>query len=307
MRRSLKWFAVATTIGMLLVLIGGALVTKTGSGMGCGRSWPLCHGQVLPTHITPELIIEFAHRVVSGTEGFMVLILSIWTWREIGHIRETKFLSFLSFFFLLLQGLIGAAAVKWGQVSFVLALHFGISLISFAAIFLLTLLIFEIDKKFEADKLLIDKRMGRHIVCLSIYSYIVIYSGALVRHTKASLVCRDWPLCFNKNPSLPGNMYEWVQMGHRFAAGIIFIWIAYLMYLSIKYYRQQKILYWGWIISFCLVCLQVIAGALIIFSRLNLYIALLHAFFITCLFGVLSYFLLLYSRSRKNSSQAKMR
>lgn len=301
MRRSLKWLAVATTIGMIFVLIGGALVTKTGSGMGCGRSWPLCHGQFLPTHITSQLIVELAHRLVSGAVGVMVLILSVWTWKAIGHIRETKFLSFLSFFFLLLQGLIGAAAVKWGQSGFVLALHFGISLISFSAVLLLTLLIFEIDKKFEAEKLYIDKRMGFHIVAVSIYSYIVIYSGALVRHTKSSLVCRDWPLCLNDAPSLPNNMYEWVQMGHRTAAGFIFIWIAYITYLAVRYYKDQKVLYWGWIISFCLVTLQVIAGASIIFSRLNLYIALLHAFFITCLFGVLSYFLLLYSRSRKNN------
>lgn len=300
MRRSLKWLAVATTIGMIFVLIGGALVTKTGSGMGCGRSWPLCHGKFLPTHITPELLIELAHRLVSGAVGIMVLVLSVWTWKAIGHIRETKFLSFLSFFFLLLQGLIGAAAVKWGQSGFVLALHFGISLISFAAVFLLTLLIFEIDKKFNADKLIIDKRMGFHIVSLSIYSLVVIYTGALVRHTKSSLVCRDWPLCLNDAPALPTNMYEWVQMGHRAAAGFIFLWIAYITYIAVKHYKDQKVLYWGWIISFILVCLQVTAGALIIFSRLNLYIALLHAFFITCLFGVLSYFLLLYSRSRKN-------
>ncbi|MED1469669.1 heme A synthase [Bacillus salipaludis] len=301
MQRSLKWLAVATTIGMILVLLGGALVTKTGSGMGCGKSWPLCEDKFVPSDITPELIIELAHRLVSGAEGIMVLILSIWTWKVIGHIRETKFLSFLSFFFLLLQGLIGAAAVMWGQSSFVLALHFGISLVSFAAVFLLTLLIYEIDKKFDADKLFIDKRMGFHIVGVSIYSYLVIYTGALVRHTKSSLVCRDWPLCLNDAPSLPTNIYEWVQMGHRTAAALIFIWIAYVTYLAIRNYKDQKVLYWGWIISFCLVCLQVIAGALIIFSRLNLYIALLHAFFITCLFGVLSYLLLLYSRSRKTN------
>ncbi|CAH2716472.1 Heme A synthase [Neobacillus rhizosphaerae] len=300
MQRSLKWLAVATTIGMVLVLIGGALVTKTGSGMGCGRSWPLCNGKFLPLEITPELIIELAHRLVSGIVGILVLLLSIWSWKAIGHIRETKFLSFLSFFFLLLQGLIGAAAVKWGQSGFVLALHFGISLISFSAVLLLTLLIFEIDKKFEAEKLYIDKRMGFHIIGVSIYSYLVIYTGALVRHMKASLVCRDWPLCLNDAPSLPNNMYEWVQMGHRAAAGIIFIWIAYILVLAIRHYKDQKVLYWGWIISFILVSLQVIAGALIIFSKLNLYIALLHAFFITCLFGVLSYFLLLYSRSRRN-------
>lgn len=299
MRRSLKWLAVATTIGMILVLLGGALVTKTESGMGCGRSWPLCNGEFVPTEITAELVIELAHRLVSGSVGFMVLILSIWTWKVIGHIRETKFLSFLSFFFLLLQGLIGAAAVIWEQSDFILALHFGISLISFAAVLLLTLLIFEIDKKFDADKLIIDKRMSFHIISISIYSYFVIYTGALVRHTKSSLVCRDWPLCVNDSPALPTNLFEWVQMGHRAAAGLIFIWIGYVTYLAVKKYRQQKVIYWGWISAFTLVSLQVLSGAFVIFTQLNLFIALMHALFITCLFGVLSYFLFLLSRSRK--------
>lgn len=302
MRRSLKWLAVLTTIGMLLVLLGGALVTKTGSGMGCGRSWPLCNGEFVPTDITPELIIELAHRLVSGTVGILVLILSVWTWRTIGHIRETKFLSFLSFFFLLLQGLIGAAAVVWGQNSFVLALHFGISLISFAAVLLLTLLIFEVDKRFEAEKLIIDNRMKKHIIGVTIYSYIVVYTGALVRHKKASLVCADWPLCNNNASSiLPTNLNEWIQMGHRFLAGLIFIWIGYITLLAIRNYKHQKIIYWGWIISFIFVSLQVVAGALIVVSKLNLYIALAHAFFISCLFGVLCYFLLLTSRSKKNA------
>lgn len=95
-------------------------------------------------------------------------------------------------------------------------------------------------------------------------------------------------------------MYEWVQMGHRAAAGLIFIWIGYITYLAIKHYKEQKVVYWGWIISFILVTLQVAAGALVVLTRLNLYIALAHAFFISCLFGVLSYFILLSSRSRKN-------
>jgi heme a synthase len=305
MKRSLKWLAVLTTIGMLFVLLGGALVTKTDSGMGCGRSWPLCNGEFVPTDITPELVIELAHRLVSGSVGIMVLILSIWTWKSIGHIRETKFLSVLSFFFLMLQALIGAAAVKWGQSDFVLALHFGISLISFAAVLLLTMLIFEVDKKFQAEKLVIDKRMTFHIIGLTVYSYMVVYTGALVRHMNASLVCKDWPLCTNDGSLLPTNIYEWVQMGHRAAAGFIFIWIAYVTYLAVKDYKHEKVLYRGWIISFCLVSLQVIAGALIIFTRLNLYIALAHAFFISVLFGVFSYFILLVSRSKKNAERIK--
>jgi cytochrome c oxidase assembly protein subunit 15 len=88
-------------------------------------------------------------------------------------------------------------------------------------------------------------------------------------------------------------------MGHRTAAGLIFIWIGYVTYLAVKKYRQQKVIYWGWISAFTLVSLQVLSGALVIFTQLNLFIALMHALFITCLFGVLSYFLFLLSRSRK--------
>lgn len=300
MHRSLKWFSVFTTIGMLFILLGGALVTKTDSGMGCGRTWPLCNGQLIPDEITIELVIEFAHRIVSGVVGLMVVILSVWSWRSIGHIRETKFLSATSFFFLLFQGLVGAAAVIWGQSDFVLAIHFGISLISFSTVFLLTLLIFEVDKKFEAEKLVLDTRMRRQIIGVTIYSFIVVYTGALVRHVNASLVCRDWPLCINNQFALPTNLYEWVQMGHRTAAGIIFIWIGYIMYLAIKHYQHQKIVYWGWIITFSLVTLQVIAGAFIIFTKGNLLLALTHAFLIACLFGMLSYFVLLTYRSKSN-------
>lgn len=305
MSKALKWFAVITTIGMTLILLGGALVTKTDSGMGCGNSWPLCNGQLIPSDITMELVIELAHRVVSGVVGILVLVLSFWSWKAIGHIRETKFLALMSIFFLVFQGLIGAAAVIWGQSDFVLAVHFGVSLISFATVFLLTLLIFEVDKKFEAEKLIIDNRMKKHIIGVTIYSFIVVYTGALVRHVNASLVCRDWPLCINSVFALPGTFHEWVQMGHRLAAGIIFIWIAYITYLAIVNYKEQKVIYWGWIISFILVSLQVIAGALVVVTRLNLFIALSHAFFITCLFGVLSYFLLLTSRSKKNEIRLK--
>jgi heme a synthase len=297
--KGLKWLAVLTTLGMLFVLLGGALVTKTESGMGCGRSWPLCNGQLIPSDITFELVIELAHRVVSGGVGLLVLALSIWSWKAIGHKRETKFLAALSFFFLVLQGLIGAAAVLWGQSDFVLALHFGISLISFASILLLTLLVFEVDQKFDANSLVIDKRMRFHTVGVTIYSYLVVYTGALVRHTESSLVCKDWPLCVNSSPSLPTNLYEWIQMGHRAAAGFIFLWIAYITYIAIKEHKHQKVIYWGWIIAFTLVCLQVMSGALVVFTRLNLAIALMHALIIACLFGLLCYFNLLASRSKK--------
>lgn len=298
MHRKLKWFSVFTTIIMLGVLLGGALVTKTDSGMGCGKSWPLCEGQLIPSVITPELVIEFAHRLVSGGAAIFVLILAIWAWKAIGYKRETKPLAILSVSFLLLQALIGAAAVLWPQSDFVLALHFGISLISFASVFLLTLLIFEVDQKFDTKQLIIDKRMKFHIIGVAVYSYFVVYTGALVRHTDSSLVCRDWPFCLNNAIAFPSNLYEWIQMGHRFAAGLIFLWIGYTMIIAIKHYKHQKVMYWGWIIAFIIVTLQVAAGAVVVMTSLNIYFALAHALFISFLFGLLSYFLMLLTRNK---------
>ncbi|KKB41974.1 COX15/CtaA family protein [Bacillus thermotolerans] len=300
MHRSLKWLAVLTTLGMFLVLLGGALVTKTDSGLGCGNEWPLCHGQIIPENITIETVIELSHRVVSGGVGLLLAALSIVAWRTIGYKRETKFLVILSLFFLIAQALIGAAAVVWGQSDFVLALHFGISLISFAAVLLLTLLIFEIDQKFDASTVVIDKKLKWHTIGVTLYSYIVVYTGALVRHTNASLTCPDWPFCVNANPFMSFNMYQGIQMGHRLAAGLIFLWILYIAAMAIRNYKHQRVIYWGWIIALTLVSLQVLSGAAVVLTGLNLYVALAHAFFISCLFGLLCYFILLISRSKLN-------
>jgi cytochrome c oxidase assembly protein subunit 15 len=299
----LKWFAVAATIGMLLILLGGALVTKTDSGMGCGRHWPGCNGQLIPDKITTEVLIEFSHRVVTGSVGFLILILSVWSWKVMGHIRETKFLAVMAMFFLILQALIGAAQVLWGQGDFILALHFGISLLSFASVLLLTLLIFEVDRKFDADKLRIGSKLKWHTVGVTLYSYIVVYTGALVRHTDSGLICSDWPLCNNDKFSFPANLYEWVQMGHRAAAALIFIWIAFIAWHAFKQYKDQRVLFYGWMIAFVIVSLQVIAGMLVVLTKLNLYFALVHSLLISLLFGLLCYMILLLSRSRSKTTQ----
>ena len=298
----LKWIAFATTFGMLFILLGGALVTKTGSGLGCGRNWPDCNGSLIPKEITPEVLIEFSHRFVTGSVSILVLILVIWTWIKLGHIREVKFLGTISIFFLVAQALIGAAQVLWGQGDFILALHFGISLISFASVLLLAMIVYEVDKKFDADKISIHKKLKFHTIGVTCYSYIVVYTGALVRHTESSLVCLDWPFCNNETPfSLPNGLYQTVQMGHRLAVLIIFIWVTYIMLHTIKHYKDQRVIYWGWIIAFFILLAQVSTGMLIILTRLNLVISLFHSLFISCLFGLFCYMILLVSRSDYNN------
>lgn len=297
LQRGLKVLSVITTLAMLFILLGGALVTKTGSGMGCGRSWPLCHGELIPSNITPELIIELAHRVVTGVGGFIVLALCIWSWIAIGHIRETKFLSIMSLVFLVLQALLGAGAVVWGQSDIIMALHFGVSLVSFASVLLLTLLIFEVDKKLDADNVSIRKPMRGFIYGTLAYSFIVVYSGAFVRHTESSLACPDVPFCYGTN--MPTQFNEWVQMAHRLAAGLIFVLILIAFIHAAKHYKDQKNIYYGWLASLVLVCLQALSGVLVVYTKLSLFFSLSHSLFISCLFGVLSYLVMVASRDKK--------
>src|SRR5699024_10727908 len=279
------------------------------SGAGCGSSWPLCNGQLIPSEITAELIIEYSHRLVSSIIGVTVILLAVFAWTTLGHIREVKFLSFISVFFLILQGLIGAAAVVWGQSDFVLAIHFGISLVSFASIFLLMLLIFEIDNKLDANKLYIRKAHRTEIYLLSAYTIIVVYTIALVRHINANLVCGSWPFCNNAAPFAFAdyNFYQWVQMGHRLLAGLLFIWTVMFFIKVLKNYRNNRVMFYGWLITLVLILLQVVFGAFIIFTGLNVWIALFHAFFITCYFGMLSYFMMLSNRSALQDQKIKVK
>src|SRR5437868_15299949 len=97
---------------MLLVLIMGATVTNTGAAEGCGRSWPLCNGQLVP-EFTVATAIEYSHRAVTGIESILVLALTgamLWLWRTS---REAVVLAALMLGTLLLQAGLGAGAVLW--------------------------------------------------------------------------------------------------------------------------------------------------------------------------------------------------
>ncbi|CAN5780905.1 hypothetical protein BH23ACT4_BH23ACT4_07810 [soil metagenome] len=72
------WFVLFYNVGVILL---GALVRATGSGAGCGESWPTCQGQLLP-ELSGDTAIEFAHRATSGIALILVLVLFVWVRRS---------------------------------------------------------------------------------------------------------------------------------------------------------------------------------------------------------------------------------
>ncbi|UCZ51864.1 heme A synthase [Bacillus shivajii] len=298
MHKALKTYGIITTLGMLVVLIQGALVTQTGSGDACGAEWPLCYGQVFPESPTIQTLIEYTHRLVSGLLGIMVIILAIWSWKKLGHLKETKFFAIIAILFIIFQGLLGAAAVVWGQSNAVMALHFGFSLISFTSVLLLTVLAFEDGKDDHLLSPTLSKGLKNYIYFVLVYIYIVVYTGAYVRHTGSSAGCTGWPLCNGQIIPEFTNFTVTIQFFHRLLAGILFLVIAYMFVLIVKNHKDNKPLFYSGLISFVLITIQVLSGAYVVLSSLALEATMFHAFFISILFGAVSYTTLLAYRSK---------
>jgi cytochrome c oxidase assembly protein subunit 15 len=302
MSKPLKIVAVLATFWILLALIAGALVTKTGSGEGCGANWPLCHGKLIPDELTLETIIEYTHRLITGVAGILVLLFSVWMAKRYRQHREVMWMVYSAIFFLLLQSALGALAVlDIGRSSAILALHFGFSLMSYASVFLLMIYAYQLDKKPYLPVPRASGKLRLGMLGLFIYTYIVVYIGAYVRHTGSTMGCEGWPLCNGQwIPELSGQ--TGIQFGQRVAALILVISFAVLLYHVIRYYWSDHLLRYGSLSLFILILLQAISGGYVVLMNMDLFPAMLHAFFISILFGILFYLLLYVFRKEVRSS-----
>lgn len=293
--RWLRSFSFLTAAGLYLIVLMGALVTKTGSEDGCGNTWPFCNGEVFPTYVTVETVIEYSHRIVSALVGLMVVIVSFWAWRRFRKDKVVRFLAFGGVFFVVFQGLLGAAAVVWDQSDAVMALHFGFSLLSFASVALLALYISQAARTedLRLQKIPVSQRFRYAVWGLAVYTYLVVYTGAYVRHTGSMMGCGySWPLCGGR--FLPDFFsQEGIQLLHRYASGLCLLFTVWLLWVIIRLYRehpeQYRDLYKaGWAAVVFLI-LQALSGAAVVLTNVQLILALLHATFVCVYFTALSY------------------
>lgn len=288
MKRALKVLAILSTVAMFLVMIAGALVTKTESGLGCGNDWPLCNGRWVPEY-TIKSLIEYSHRFITGIAGLLVVAFSVMSWVAFRGNKEVRAISIMGLFFIVLESWLGAAAVISPQSAPVLALHFGFSLLAYSGVFLLTLITLKGSRHNQVVTTPVSPGFRNFVWGVAIFAYGVIYLGAYVRHTNSNLVCPDWPLCQGELiPEMTGNVP--IHFGHRLAAAVLFFLVLGMMVHAVRRYkRTRRDLYWGSIIAFVLVTAQVLSGGLVVLYRLHLYVTLTHSAIITILFGVLCY------------------
>jgi cytochrome c oxidase assembly protein subunit 15 len=293
-RQLLKPLAIASAVGMWVVLLMGAAVTNTGSARGCADTWPLCRGQFIP-QFAFSTAIEFSHRSVVAVLTVLIIALAICVWVRFPHQVEIRALSAVMVAFLFLQAGLGAWAVMDPQSAAVLALHFGVSLISFASVLLVAVLVFEVGDAQDLRNRALPRLFAAAVWATTVFSILDVYLGAYVRHRNAESACSDWPLC--NGGTIPGlTSLAGLNLAHRAASFILALGIVGLILWSKRLREDRPDVYRSSVVAGVLVVLQSLSGAVVVATHLDLFSALLHAGLVALLFGNLCYLCLHVTR-----------
>jgi heme a synthase len=241
----LAWTAATFTY---LLIILGAIVRITGSGLGCGEHWPLCNGKLLPPLDLPTMI-EYGHRLAAAAVSVLVAGLAAYAWWlkkgvGSGEWDRPRNAAYVALGLLVLQILLGAVTVKLRLPPWTVILHLGTAMLLLA-----TLIVIAKGTRFTPAS-----HAGYALLALG---FVTVLFGALTANLGAATACLGFPLCNGR--ILPsGNYLQNVQWTHRL--------LAYTLFGSVWWWglRTRMRSAWGVV---ALVTLQVaVAAAMILLA-----------------------------------------
>ena len=223
----LAWSAAACTY---LLIILGAIVRITGSGMGCGDHWPLCNGKLLPPLDLPTLI-EYGHRLAAALVSVLVSALAAYAWwlrrgAGSGERYVPSRTAYVALGLLIVQVLLGAVTVKLELPPWTVILHLGTAMLLLA-----TLIVAAQGKRLTPGALpgTPGLRPGSVGVIALVLSFVTVLLGALTANLGAASACLGFPLC-NGQIVPDGNYLQYIQWTHRLLAYTLFgysVWWAW--------------------------------------------------------------------------------
>lgn len=176
------------------LIVFGGIVRITGSGMGCGDDWPLCHGQLIPP-MDFETLIEYGHRLVAALLSFLVLGVAIYAWR---HRRAAGIAgrgvvgwALIALLLLVVQVLVGAVTVWLELPASTVVLHLVLASALLAALIIAGLR----ARKERAGRGKVGGPVHRWVWGAAILGFTTLILGAMVANTGAAALCQGFPLC----------------------------------------------------------------------------------------------------------------
>lgn len=269
MTRRLRRVAWAAAIATYLLIVLGAVVRITGSGMGCGDDWPVCHGRLFPSFDDLSTLIEWNHRLVAAIVSTLVVALAGLTWWERRRARSTEQYApgragYLALGLLIVQVLLGAVTVKLELPPWTVILHLGTALALFAVLLWVAL---------GAPA----RRPGTAALVAAGWGFVTVLFGGLTANLGAATACVGFPLC-NGQLVPVGNYLQHVHWTHRLLAYGLFV---YLLVWAVRSRRRDAAVGLG------LVVLQIVVAATMVLLTVPPSLQAAHAAVGAALWGAL--------------------
>jgi cytochrome c oxidase assembly protein subunit 15 len=122
--RRLTYVALAA---LTLIVLTGAAVRLTGSGLGC-PDWPKCYGKALPP-LSTHALIEFGNRAVSGLVGVMTVVVAVLAFTRRPFRRDLALLALSLPLGVTAQAVLGGFTVREHLAPGFVMAHFGLSMV----------------------------------------------------------------------------------------------------------------------------------------------------------------------------------
>ncbi|GAB4509216.1 MAG: COX15/CtaA family protein [Anaerolineae bacterium] len=251
--------ALTTVLLTIGLIIFGAVVRVTDSGLGCGNEWPLCDGRIVPPLDNLTAWIEWSHRLFAtliGLFGIAMLVVAVRAYRRQKPLVLTATVIAAGLF--TLQSALGALVVVLDLPPTMVTMHLGTAMLLLGALLLAAIAAWHKPQKIY----------GRDHVTMLAYitaalSLVIILTGALVRGSGATLACTDWPLC--NGQVLPEGALETVHMMHRYAVvglGLTLVMLVWYVYRT-REDGMVRLLAAGALVAYLM---QAGVGAMYVFS-----------------------------------------
>lgn len=262
----------STGATILLVAIGG-LVRASGSGLGCGDSWPDCSGHVFPDVMNVHQMIEFSHRFVATAVVVLlgaVMVLAIRTMRSRPALLWP---SIAAFGLVIFQAILGAIVVKVDLGATAVVLHLA------TAMSLVALLIYLSAATYVASApgaITADKRVANAAGLAAASVLLLLMVGSYVSGRGAGNVFNDWPLMGGKVvPDLSVSLYA-LHFIHRVLAAVVAVIVAVVCVGVIR--RKQELPIQAKLAhsAIGLFAAEIVIGAGNVWSNLNSAVVTLH-------------------------------
>lgn len=255
-----RWLALITTAVTFLLIVIGGIVRVSGSGLGCGDSWPLCNGQWFPPLDLPTFI-ELSHRLVTTLVTPLILATAYVAWRRYRAVRWIVAPSLLAVALLVIQILLGAVTVKFTLPPGVVALHLANAQALLALLLVTTVMAFQYGRDPRIAGALFTFDVLSQLVALTTLGvFVVLITGALVTANQAEFACAGWPLC--NGAVAPVTAPGWLHMGHRLVAGLVGLMIIGSVVQAWRLRRQDEPVFVAAIVTGALFLAQVLVGGL---------------------------------------------